>query len=145
MKTIEEELEGVIAILHKHLHPARGKITWSPTELEARNKLIYTLMLRGYSTISGVHFIMDTFGISYKQAYKWYREAKKDAIPDVEEYRDKCYQIAVERLTDIYNKAMDNGKLKDAIAAQTELNKINGLQTQRVDVSVDKPIEFTFS
>lgn len=145
MKRIEEELEGVIGILQEHLHPTKGKITWNPTQLEARNKLIYALMIRGYSTVKGVHFIMDTFGISYKQAYKWYREARADAIPDVEEYRDKCYQIAVERLNDIYKTAVENGNLKAAIAAQTELNKINGLQTQRVEVETNKPIEFTFS
>lgn len=145
MKPIEKELEGVLAILHKHLHPARGKITWTPTELEARNKLIYALMVRGYSTIAGVNFIMEKLGISYKQAYKWFREAKADAIPDEAEYREKAFQMANERLNDIYKTAVETGNLKAAIAAQTELNKINGLQTQKVDVSVDKPIEFTFS
>ena len=141
MKPIEEELEGIIAILTKHLNPKVGKITWRPEEKEARNRLVYTLYVRGYSTIKIAHFIMDTFGISYKQAYVWIRDAKKDAIPDDSEYREKALQIQLERLNDIVENGTERGK----IAAMEQINKLLGLYKEKVEVETENNITFTFN
>lgn len=141
MKTIEQELEGVIAILTNHLHPPKGKIMWKPFEKEARDRLVYTLFVRGYSPVKIVNFITDTFKINRNSAYEWLRDAKKDAIPDDDEYREKALQIQLERLNDI----VENGTEKGKIAALEQINKLLGLYKEKVEVETENNITFTFN
>lgn len=136
----DEKLEGALAILASHLAPGLGKQKWTKESKAARNRVIYTLLVRGYSTMKICYFLIDNLGITKQTALAWLKESKQDAIPEEEDYRRQALQIQLERLQDI----VENGSEKGRILALDQINKLLGLYKEKVEVETTKPIEFTF-
>lgn len=109
-------------------------------------RYIHELMRRGFSKKNIIHRLMDKVDkMSYESANKFTKDAMKYLVADIDDTIDETREIAKERLTDIYKKAVEQNQPKIALTALTELNKINGLHENKVEVKTDATITFEFS
>lgn len=109
-------------------------------------RYIHELMRRGFTRKNIVHHLMDKIDkMSYDSATNFTKEAIQYLVADADDTLDETREIARERLTDIYKKAVENNQPKIALTALNELNKINGLHENKVEVKTDATITFEFS
>lgn len=109
-------------------------------------RYIHELMRRGFTRKNIIHRLMDKVDkMSYESANKFTKDAMKYLVADADDTLDETREIARERLTDIYKKAVENNQPKIALTALNELNKINGLHENKVEVKTDATITFEFS
>lgn len=137
--TKKERREGLIAIVKSHNF--KQKKTWKSEEKSARNRLIYDMLVDGMTKASIAWSLQDIFGIGKNTSYVWVNEAIDGCIDGEEEYRKKALEIQIERLSELAT----TGSEKARIAALDQINKLLGLYKEKVDLNVEKPIEFTFS
>lgn len=135
--TKEEKIDAIKRQIQLHLN---GNSKWSERELQARNQLINYLIVQGMTRNNIKDYLIGTFGISRATAYKWIEGCFKDAIADEDEYREKAFQIQIERLSEV----VQNGSERAKMQALDMLNKMLNLYKEKVEVTVDAPIEFTF-
>lgn len=108
-------------------------------------RYIHELMRRGFSKKNIIHHLMDKVEMSYESANNFSKDAMKYLVADADDTLDETREIARERLTDIYKKAVEQNQPKIALTALNELNKINGLHENKVEVKTDATITFEFS
>lgn len=108
-------------------------------------RYIHELMRRGFTRKNIVHHLMDKIEMSYSGATNFAKEAIQYLVADIDETIDETREIARERLTDMYKKAVEQNQPKIALTALIELNKINGLHENKVEVKTDATITFEFS
>lgn len=109
-------------------------------------RYIHELMRRGFSKKNIIHHLMDKVNnMSYESANNFTKDALKYLVADADDTLDETREIARERLTDIYKKAVEQNQPKIALTALNELNKINGLHENKVEVKTDATITFEFS
>lgn len=117
---------------------------WDDDKRQLRREYIIELIGLGYSKAEATKYLQARFGISRQIAYDWYNDATASLI---EEYKDSNASIREqqqERLQGIIRDAMEVGNSKIALQAMEQLNKLNGLYTEKKEIVTDKPITFTF-
>jgi hypothetical protein len=84
---------------------------------------------------------IDKLGLSPTQADAAIEHARAKIIDAAEVDRDKARGQAIVRLTDLYERALKVQDVKAALAAQKELNKLQGLTApqRKPDAEMDEP------
>ena len=142
--------ETIINFLKEALAKQRKKTSkngnngYTELEEQVRRDYILSLFTKGMTKNKIRGYLREVFGIASSTAYEWTDDAIRYLTEDKEEVREYYLNIARERLTDIYNKALENGEKKVAIQAQTELNKINGLHVDNINLKTDTILKFKF-
>ena len=139
IKFIKDAKERVNGKGKKH-----SNIGYTATEEQVRREYILSLFTKGMTKIKVRGYLREVFGIANSTAYDWVDDAIYYMTSDKEEMKEYYLNVARERLTDIYDKAMANNEKKVAIQAQTELNKINGLHVEKVEINKEPVLTFKF-
>lgn len=128
-------------------HPRTCKNTkskWTDEEVTIRRWFILELFRRGMSKIKINHFLQTALNISYDTAKKYINDVLKYLTETNEETIENMRNTARERLEGIIQSCVERGRMKEAISALDQLNKINGLYVQNVEVKADTTMTFNF-
>lgn len=142
-----EAMEAAV-LAHINSMPIRGgkntrNQAWNDELLDARNYLVYEMIVNGLSRAMCVKEIKSRFGVGTPTAEKYYTEALNSLIVDNGEIVDEARKVAIERLQDIYQDCKRRHIYGMALSAQDQLNKINGLYTDKKQIEVTG-IKFDF-
>ena len=85
----------------------------------------------------------ETFGISKVTADKYYRQALEYLAVENDAIKGAARKIAIERLNAIIEQAKKRGSTHSALQALDQLNKINGLYSEKKEVEITG-IKFDF-
>lgn len=142
--------EDIINFIKDALYRQRKKLSkngnngYTKEEEQVRRDYICSLFTKGMTKAKVRGYLREIFEIANSTAFEWVDDAIRYLTEDKEEVREYYLNVARERLTDIYDKAMENGEKKVAIQAQTELNKINGLHVDNINLKTDTVLKFKF-
>lgn len=146
----EWDEETIINFIKDALFRQRKKLSkngnngYTEQEHQVRRDYICALFTKGMTKKKVRGYLRETFGIADSTAFDWIEDAIDYLTEDKEEVREYHLNVARERLTDIYNKAIENNEKKVAIQAQQELNKINGLHVDNINLKTDATLKFNF-
>lgn len=121
-----------------------GNNGYTEVEEQVRRDYILSLFTKGMTKGKVRGYLRELFSIADSTAYEWTDDAIRYLTEDKEEVREYHLNVARERLTDIYNKALENNEKKVAIQAQSELNRINGLHIDNLNIKTDTVLKFKF-
>jgi hypothetical protein len=100
------------------------------------------LLLVSLQSVSAVRAAcVEKLGLSEEQADAAIEHARAKIIDAAEVDRDKARGQAIVRLTDLYERALKVQDVKAALAAQKELNKIQGIVTPRRRTNAESDVE----
>lgn len=147
-KCSEKELAmDALVINQLNTFPCRGgrniKSIWSDEALDARDTCIYKLLRKGYGRQGIVEVLSERWGCSKPTVDKYYKEALNNLKEDTEQVKNAARKIATERLNEAIIRALDKNRIEVALKAQDQLNKINGLYSEKKEVEITG-LEFKF-
>lgn len=142
--TIEERdtyLRGIIQT--KKVAKGNGKV-WAEADKMLRNEAIYYEMGLGKSYSKIMFELSERWNCS-KQTISDYIKGAREALIEtnaetIEEYRNKM----MEKLERLAKDAEEAGDRKSMLAAYDQINKMNGVYTQKVDADIKGEIHFDF-
>ena len=142
--TIEERdtyLRGIIQT--KKEARGNGKV-WAEADKMLRNEAIYEEMGKGKSYSQICFELAERWNCSQSTIYDYITAARKALIETnketIEEYRNKM----MEKLERLAKDAEEAGDRKSMLAAYEQINKMNGVYTQKVEADVKGEIKFDF-
>lgn len=102
------------------------------------------MLTDGLSTHQISNVMKDKYGLQQFQIARLLDGAYKAFAKDTEKYIKHLKDIQMERLSDLYQKAIDKGDIKTANSALETINKMNGLnEAQKIEISGNN-IRFKF-
>ena len=118
---------------------------WKEDELELRHMVILDYIRQGLSRKRTVEEICNRWGIVPKVGYDYYAKALKylseiNKADDLEDIKNR----QIERLEGVVESALDRNNYQDATRALDIINKLNGLYTEKANITVDGEIKFEF-
>jgi len=119
-----------------------GHRIWTDPMVAIRRQALVDLYAQGYSRREIIVEIMDKWGCSENQGYKWMKDALEWLQEGNEEFRDYNRDKQVEKLEKIAKDAKNAGEYKAAVAAIAEMNKLLGLGEQKVKVDIERVFKF---
>lgn len=122
-----------------------NKAKWTEEELDLRNMVIIDYIRQGLSKKRVVEEICNRWNVAPKAGYEWYNKALKylsqiNKPDDLEDIKNR----QIERLEGIVESALDRNNYQDATRALDLVNKLNGLYTEKANITVDGEIKFEF-
>lgn len=108
--------------------PRHGKGRVSRPEVDARVDRVLSLLVSGASPEEVRHFLASNYDISPRQAAEYLGKAREVLRERAEPMRDEALGTALERYRSLYKTATLSGDLRAAIAAQTRIDKLLGLE-----------------
>ena len=94
---------------------------------------IYQMICQGANSMDIVQYGAETWKIKQRGMYKLITVAMKYISKKTEKTIDDIRTEANIRFDNLYRKLYKEGKYRDAIYAQSQKNKINGLEIQKVE------------
>lgn len=140
---LELDEEGIRNYLRTLLSTTKRCINWDELNLYLRRKLIFIMMRRGLSKMRMAEELMKDFGCTERTAYAYIKDAFNALNKTEDEVKEDVRQTTIERLQAIIEDCLANGRRKDALAAYDQLNKINGLYSEKREIKVND-IRFEF-
>ena len=135
----EDVLENLV-INFINSYPRKGgndtRGSWKDEVLEARNMLVINKVRNGFSRQRIKEYIMQNWGVSHFAADKYYKEAIESLEIESDAVKNAARKIAVERLNDIITRARERGNTDSELKALEQLNKINGLYSEKKEVEI---------
>lgn len=144
----EDTINVLKQIVYHHNYE---KFANSKSYAEGEWQLIYNYILQkmaeGKSKRTVLKETSEEVGIKDNAARNWYNKAINSLIIDNEETISAARTKALERLEHVAKEAIKKGHYPTALKAYDQMNKINGLYTekQEVEVKTDEPIEIKFN
>lgn len=132
------------AVRHNPRTVKNSKPKWTEEEKTIRRWFILDLFRRGQSKIKINHLLQTSLEISYSTANKYIKDALEYLTESNEETIENMRNTARERLEGIIQTCVETHRMKEAISALDQLNKINGLYVQNVEVKADTTMTFNF-
>lgn len=122
-----------------------SKVKWTEDEIDLRNMVIIDYIRQGLSRKRVVEEICNRWNVATKAGLKFYSEALKylseiNKADDLEDIKNR----QIERLEGVVESALDRGNYQDATRALDLVNKLNGLYTEKANITVDGEIKFEF-
>ena len=107
--------------------------------------VILDYIRQGLSRKRTVEEICNRWGIVPKVGYDYYAKALKylteiNKADDLEDIKNR----QIERLEGVVESALDRNNYQDATRALDIINKLNGLYTEKANITVDGEIKFEF-
>ncbi len=136
-KDSDKMMRGVVAEGNK-----TGHRVWTDVVVAIRRQALVDLYAQGYTRREIILEIMDKWGCSELQGYKWMKDALEWLQEGNEEFRDYNRDKQIEKLEKIAKEAKDAGDFRAAVQATSEVNKLLGLAEQKVNVSVERVFKF---
>lgn len=121
-----------------------NKCKWTDEEKAIRRWYILGKFREGLSKLKIQQILMEKVGIAYCTAVRYVNDALEYLVEDDEEDIDRLRGIARQRLEGLMESCLESGNVKGALGASEQLNKINGLYTERHEVKADTTISFEF-
>lgn len=121
----------------RHLDGNTKIAPWTDSMLELRNMVCMEYMRQGYSKQKCIEKIQSRLGVSQPTAKNYYDTAINHLLEDGEEIRNEARKKSLERLNQVAEEAMKSGNLKIALSAYDQINKIEGLYTQKQEIKID--------
>lgn len=141
--------EEIKAALKSHINscPVRKgnntRFNWSDELLELRNLYVIALIREGLSRIRCNQEVAETFNVGKLTADKYYKEALEYLVVENEGIKGAARKIAIERLNSVVEDAKEAGNTRTALMALDQLNRINGLYSEKQEVEITG-IKFDF-
>lgn len=136
----EEDIEQY---LKGHIKNQKGNKTWHEKDIYLRRKLIYMKMRRGLSRTRIVEELMAKIGSSQKASQVYVKDAFDELCAEEQSIKEDVRTTTIEKLQSIIEECLATGRRKEALAAYDQLNKINGLYTEKREIKVND-IRFEF-
>lgn len=116
---------------------------WTDELLELRNIYVISLIRDGLSRARCNQEVSETFGVTKRTADNYYRQALEYLAVENDAIKGAARKIAIERLNAIIEQAKKRGSTHSALQALDQLNKINGLYSEKKEVEITG-IKFDF-
>lgn len=129
--------------------PKKGgtrKGVWTESELAIRDNVILEYICRqGLSRAECTRQISDRWQVNISTAGRYIKEAFDRLAQDNEEFKADAREKQIERLENLLQTLQEREMYDQAIKVLDQLSKINGLYTEKKEVSLnDGNIKFTF-
>lgn len=109
---------------------------WNEEMLEVRNMLVLNLIRNGLSRQRCKEYMKQHWGVSFTTGDKYYTEAIESLVTESDTVRNAARKIAIERLTGLMERARERGNTDSELRALDQLNKINGLYSEKKEVEI---------
>lgn len=134
--------EEIRIALQNHIDssPARKgdntRFKWDEELLDLRNLYLWALIREGYSRVRCNQVVSEVFNISKVSADKYYKSALEALTVENDGIRGAARKVAIERLNGIVEEEKRRGNNYRALQALDQLNKINGLYSEKREVEI---------
>lgn len=143
-----EEVDALILAKLASMPVKGGKATnkayWTETELKYRHQVIIEYICQGLSNRRVKEEIMRRWKVTERSAQKYVSEALESLTQDNEEFIAKAREMQLERLNALMESLLERGDSSNAIKVLDQINKINGLYSEKKELDISGDIRFTF-
>lgn len=112
------------------------RMKWDGELLELRNLFIIALIREGHSRVRCNQIVKEMFGVSKATADSYYKTALEYLVVENEGIKGAARKVAIERLNGVIEDAKRRGANHTALQAMEQLNKINGLYSEKKEIEV---------
>ena len=149
---IYKEPELVDTIIKGRIARAKAKdgkthlAKWTPEELEIRNAVIYGYLINDCNTREEcARKIAERWDISNNTARNYIKEAMRALVANYQDVsKEQIKETYLKRIEKLLQKAVNEGKTKEALQAAEMLNKLDGLYNEKIDLNLQGNITFDF-
>lgn len=140
-----EEIEKFIQSVYKPKSERKGKkVFWINDKLELRRLYIQKCINDGMSKPMVHQRLKELLGIETQCAYRYIKDAMDNLVENNEEVKKYYRDIQISRTEQLLNMSIARGDLKNALTANEQLNKINGIYNEKVETEVKHIYKFNF-
>lgn len=139
-----EDIEKILQSLYKARKHQRSKDFWINDKLELRRLYIQKCINDGMSKPMVHQRLKELLGIETKCAYIYIKDAMDNLVENNEEVKKYYRDIQISRTEQLLNMSIARGDLKNALTANEQLNKINGIYNEKVETEVKHIYKFNF-
>lgn len=119
-----------------------GHKVWTDAMITIRRQALIDLYAQGYTRREIVVEIMDRWGCGEVRAYEWIKDALAWLQEGNDEFREYNRDKQIEKLETLAKRAKDAGDFRSAVMATSEVNKLLGLNEQKVTVDIERVFKF---
>ena len=116
-------------------------------QVEAAQKIIYELMMKGYSNYKMVNYLIEnniykTDGAARKAIEVFNKTLYKNSEKDLSKLKQKY----IEQYEDLYKKCIDAKDRKTAATVLAHLTKLHGMDINKIDqnININEPIKIIY-
>lgn len=117
---------------------------WCDEGLAIRRMYVLDLFKRGMSIPAVKHYLQEKLGVKKEAARRYVLDALDYLVDDNEQSVEHYRAIARTRLEGMIETCLATNNMKSALGASDQLNKINGLYTEKHEIKGDAVISFEF-
>jgi hypothetical protein len=139
-----EDIEKILQSLYKSRLYQRSKDFWVGHKLELRRLYIQKCINDGMSKPMVHQRLKELLGIETQCAYRYIKDAMDNLVENNEEVKKYYRDIQISRTEQLLNMSIARGDLKNALTANEQLNKINGIYNEKVETEVKHIYKFNF-
>jgi len=139
-----EEIENFIQSVYKPKSERQNKAFWVNDKLELRRLYIQKCINDGMSKPMVHQRLKELLGIGTYTAYRYIKDAMDNLVENNEEVKKYYRDIQISRTEQLLNMSIARGDLKNALTANEQLNKINGIYNEKVETEIKHIYKFNF-